>query len=94
MISTFLINQDSTMVKKNNKISNSKDSFNHSNIANTASKIETDDEKRARIRSIWVINIEIFIFAISFSIVMTGVLPYLRQVILSFVYKLMGAVFV
>ena len=41
---------------------------------------KTDDEKTARIRSLWVMNIETFIFALSFSIVITGVLPYLRQV--------------
>ena len=43
-------------------------------------KLETEDEKTARIRSLWVINIQTFIFALSFSIVITGVLPYLRQV--------------
>ena len=43
-------------------------------------KLETKDERKARIRSIWVIYIETFIFAISFSIVITGVFPYLKQV--------------
>ena len=43
-------------------------------------KLETEDEKKARIRSLWVINIQTLIFALSFSIVITGVLPYLRQV--------------
>ena len=42
--------------------------------------LETEGEKAARIRSLWVINIQTFIFALSFSIVITGVLPYLRQV--------------
>ena len=41
---------------------------------------ETGDEKRIRVRSLWIMNIEIFIFALGFSIVLTGVLPYLKQV--------------
>ena len=41
---------------------------------------ETGDEKRVRVRSLWIMNIEIFIFALGFSIVLTGVLPYLKQV--------------
>ena len=41
---------------------------------------ETGDEKRVRLRSLWIMNIEIFIFALGFSIVLTGVLPYLKQV--------------
>ena len=44
--------------------------------------LEAEDEKRARIRSLWVIFIETFILSLSFSIVITGVLPYLRQVTL------------
>ena len=44
------------------------------------SKSETGDEKRVRVRSLWIMNIEIFIFALGFSIVLTGVLPYLKQV--------------
>ena len=43
-------------------------------------KLETTDERKIRIRSIWVIYIETFIFALSFSIVITGVFPYLKQV--------------
>ena len=45
-------------------------------------KLETEDETKTRIRSLCVINIQTFIFALSFSIVITGVLPYLRQVTL------------
>ena len=45
-------------------------------------KLETEDETKTRIRSLWVINIQTLIFALSFSIVITGVLPYLRQVTL------------
>jgi hypothetical protein len=52
----------------------------HKTINNDIVNRETEDEKRARIRSLWVINIQTFIFALSFSIVITGVLPYLRQV--------------
>ena len=43
-------------------------------------KLETTDERKIRIRSIWEIYIETFIFALSFSIVITGVFPYLKQV--------------
>ena len=49
--------------------------------------LETRDERKSRIRSIWIIYIEMFIFAISFSIVITGVLPYLRQVsLINYIY--------
>ena len=75
------------MEKKNNTILNGKDGSNHSNLADNAIKMETDEDKRARIRSLWVMNIETFIFGLSFSIVITGVLPYLRQVILVYIYK-------
>ena len=74
------------MLKENNKILNVKDGYSYgasnSNFVNNATDMEIDDEKRARTRSIWVVNIEIFIFAIGFSIVTTGVLPYLQQVTL------------
>ena len=53
---------------------------NYKNNDNDIANREADDEKRARIRSLWVINVQTFIFALSFSIVITGVLPYLRQV--------------
>ena len=58
------------------KVEENNHNINNNDIINR----ETDDEKRARIRSLWVINVQTFIFALSFSIVITGVLPYLRQV--------------
>ena len=61
-----------------NKEVGGKDGSLNTNVNTT--KLETDEEKRERIRSLWVINIQTFIFALSFSIVITGVLPYLRQV--------------
>lgn len=60
------------------KVEENRHNIDNINIAD----LETEDEKRARIRSLWVINILTFIFALSFSIVITGVLPYLRQVTL------------
>ena len=67
------------MVLKKNKVLDIKENANKFNLAGNTN-LETDDEKTARIRSLWVMNIETFIFALSFSIVITGVLPYLRQV--------------
>ena len=61
---------------ENDKIENNMTS----NLQIDTTKLETEVEKRARIRSLWVISIQTFIFALSFSIVITGVLPYLRQV--------------
>ena len=58
------------------KVEENNHNINNNDIINR----ETDDEKRARICSLWVINVQTFIFALSFSIVITGVLPYLRQV--------------
>ena len=71
-------------MKSRNKVSNDKDDAEKPNIATDTSKLETEDEKTARIRSLWVMNIETLIFALSFSIVITGVLPYLRQVIYAY----------
>ena len=68
-----------TMVSKKNKVLDIKENANKFDLAGNTN-LETDDEKTARIRSLWVMNIETFIFALSFSIVITGVLPYLRQV--------------
>ena len=62
------------------KVEENNHNINNNDIINR----ETDDEKRARIRSLWVINVQTFIFALSFSIVITGVLPYLRQVTVDF----------
>ena len=68
-----------TMVSKKNKVLDIKENANKFDLAGNTN-LETEDEKTARIRSLWVMNIETFIFALSFSIVITGVLPYLRQV--------------
>ena len=67
------------MVLKKNKVLDIKENANKFDLAGNTN-LETADEKTARIRSLWVMNIETFIFALSFSIVITGVLPYLRQV--------------
>ena len=67
------------MVSKKNKVLDIKRNDNKFDLGSNTN-LETDDEKTARIRSLWVMNIESFIFALSFSIVITGVLPYLRQV--------------
>ena len=61
---------------ENRSVHKAKDSTNHVDT----STLETQDEKRVRVRSLWIMNIEIFIFALGFSIVLTGVLPYLKQV--------------
>ena len=61
---------------ENRSADKAKDSTNHVDT----STLETQDEKRVRVRSLWIMNIEIFIFALGFSIVLTGVLPYLKQV--------------
>ena len=61
---------------ENRSVDKAKDSTNHVDT----STLETQDEKRVRVRSLWIMNIEIFIFALGFSIVLTGVLPYLKQV--------------
>ena len=62
--------------RENRSMDKAKDSTNNVD----SSPRETGDEKRARVRSLWIMNIEIFIFALGFSIVLTGVLPYLKQV--------------
>lgn len=41
---------------------------------------ETPQEKRARMTSIWLLHIQMLIYSLSFSIVFTGVFPYLKQV--------------
>ena len=61
---------------ENRFVDKAKDS---TNIVDSTTR-ETGDEKRIRVRSLWLMNFEIFIFALGFSIVLTGVLPYLKQV--------------
>ena len=42
--------------------------------------LETPKERQLRLRSLWILHIVTFIFSLSFSIVFTGVYPYLLQV--------------
>ena len=44
------------------------------------SELETQDERKLRLRSLWICHIVTFVFSLSFSIVFTGVFPYLQQV--------------
>jgi len=37
-------------------------------------------ERRSRLRSIYIIHFAMFIFSLGFSIILTGVYPYLKQV--------------
>lgn len=41
---------------------------------------ETNAQRRARILSIYIVHIGMFIFSLGFSIVLTGVYPYMKQV--------------
>ena len=43
-------------------------------------ELETPKERQLRLRSLWILHIVTFIFSLSFSIVFTGVYPYLLQV--------------
>ena len=45
-----------------------------------AEEMETAAERKARMISLWLIHAQMFIYALSFSIVLTGVFPYLLQV--------------
>ena len=49
-------------------------------VARQAAEEETPAEKKSRMISIWLIHTQMFIYALSFSIVLTGAYPYLRQV--------------
>lgn len=44
------------------------------------SALETPEERKLRLRSLWICHIVTFVFSLSFSIVFTGVFPYLQQV--------------
>ena len=46
------------------------------------SELETPEERKLRIRGIWICHVVTFVFSLSFSIVFTGVFPYLQQVTL------------
>ena len=54
------------------------------------SALETPDERKLRLRSLWICHIVTFVFALSFSIVFTGVFPYLQQV--KKVYKFLNKI--
>ena len=43
-------------------------------------KLESEDKKKSRTRSLWLINVQICMLVLNYSIVVTGLLPYLRQV--------------
>ena len=43
--------------------------------------LETPEERKLRIRGLWICHVETFIFTLSFSMVLTGAFPYMQQVI-------------
>ena len=43
--------------------------------------LETPEERKLRIRGLWICHVVTFVFSLSFSIVFTGVFPYLQQVL-------------
>lgn len=43
--------------------------------------LETDDEKRARLLSLKIIYFTMFLMTLGFSIILTGIWPYLDKVI-------------
>ena len=43
--------------------------------------LETPEERKLRIRGLWICHVVTFVFSLSFSIVFTGVFPYMQQVI-------------
>ena len=45
------------------------------------SELETPEDRKLRIRGLWICHVVTFVFSLSFSIVFTGVFPYLQQVI-------------
>ena len=47
------------------------------------SALETPEERKLRIRGLWICHVVTFVFSLSFSIVFTGVFPYLQQVTFS-----------
>ena len=44
------------------------------------SALETSEDRKLRIRGLWICHVVTFVFSLSFSIVFTGVFPYLQQV--------------
>ena len=49
--------------------------------AKKAAEDETGAERKSRMISLWLIHVQMFIYALSFSIILTGVFPYLLQVL-------------
>jgi hypothetical protein len=43
-------------------------------------EVETPEEKRVRMWSIRIVQVAMLIFSIGFSIILTGVFPYMKQV--------------
>ena len=43
-------------------------------------ELETPEERKLRLRGLWICHVVTFVFSLSFSIVFTGVFPYLQQV--------------
>ena len=62
------------------KLSSSKDEIDDG--VNTYN--ETPAQRRARHISIWIVHCGMFIFALGFSVVITGVYPYMKLVCFSF----------
>jgi len=42
-------------------------------------QLETPDERKARVRSLYIVHASALVFSLGFSIVLTGILPYLRH---------------
>ena len=54
----------------------------NTNVSETIdlSELETPFERKLRLRGLWICHVVTFVFSLSFSIVFTGVFPYLQQV--------------
>ena len=54
----------------------------NTNVSDTIdlSELETPFERKLRLRGLWICHVVTFVFSLSFSIVFTGVFPYLQQV--------------
>lgn len=48
---------------------------------------ETEAEKKLRYRSIRIAHLTMFTFSVGFSVVLTGVYPYLKEVMTSIIYN-------
>ena len=42
-------------------------------------KLESSSERRSRLRSIYIVHGAMLVFALGYSIILTGVLPYLKR---------------